>query len=388
MTERLYYHDAYATEFHARVISRSADGLRVSLDRTAFYPTSGGQQFDVGLLNDTPVVDVVDEGVNVTHVLSRAIPDDDVFGRVDWTRRFDHMQQHTGQHVLSAVFEDSFGYRTASVHFGAESSSIDLETPELSRNQMLEAEAGANAIVSTGRAVTISFENAGTALGLRKPPPFDGELRVVTIDEVDRSACGGTHVSATGEIGPILIRKQERMHGNARIEFLCGNRALRSARADYELLARAALAIGVAPEELPERAATLLADLREAERTRKKLSEELAVFRAREKYQKTQPDAEGMRWIVERLPTGSLDDLRALAHAIASLPRAAFVGVIQNPPQVLFATSEDTGIDAGKVLKSAMTPAGGRGGGSTRVAQGSPPAAALESVVSGLGGPV
>ena len=386
MTERIYYRDAYAAEFSARVISRSPDGKRIKLDRSAFYPTSGGQQFDTGVLNETRVIDVIDEEDNIIHLLSAPLAADEVIGRLDWPRRYDHMQQHTGQHVLSAVFEDRFGYGTASVHFGVESSSIDLETQQLSREQVLETEARANAIVQENRPVVVSFENAATALGLRKPPPREGELRVITIDGVDRSACGGTHVRSTGEVGPVLLRKQDRMHGNVRIEFLCGGRALKQARADYEALARAAAALGTSAGELPDRATALQTDLRAAERTRRKLGEELAVFRANREYRKAQADARNVRWIIERLATGSLDDLRALAHAATALQRAAFIGVVLNPPQLLFATSEDTGIDAGKALKAALATAGGRGGGSARIAQGTVPPDAIDTAIATLAG--
>ena len=384
MTERIYYKDPYATEFSARVLNMSEDGLRVTLDRSAFYPTSGGQQFDTGLLNKCRVVDVVDEDDAVVHVLSDKLDSDTVQGQVDWVRRFDHMQQHTGQHVLSAVFEDLFGFRTASVHFGDDYSSIDLETDSLSRKQILETEARANAIVAENHPVAITFENGSTVTGLRKPPPREGELRIITIENVDRSACGGTHVRATGEIGAIVLRKQDRMHGNVRIEFLCGNRALRQARDDYETLSRAAAAIGVAPNELSDRVVVIAAELRDSERGRKKLAEDLAKYRAVEAHQKVQPDSKGIRWIVERTDSGSLDDLRAFAHALGALERAAFIGVIQNPPQLLFAASQDSGIDAGQSLKTALTTAGGRGGGSPRVAQGSVAVDQIENVVAQL----
>ena len=384
MTKRLYYTDAYLAEFKARVTWRSEEALRVTLEETAFYPTSGGQQFDTGTLNDVDVIDVIDEDENIIHVLAKPLRDDHVTARVNWERRFDHMQQHTGQHVLSAVFEDLFGFRTASVHFGIDSSSVDLETKEVTRDQILAAEARANEIVFENKVVTVSFEEGAVAQGLRKPPPREGTLRVITVDGVDRSACGGTHVRATGEIGPILLRKQDRMHGNARIEFICGARAVRSARQDFESLAGVAAILGVGAHETADRVAIIAADLREAERARKKLGEELATFRAHELYERAAPDSANVRWIIEEIGAASLDDFRPLAHAMASLTRAAFVGVIAEPSQIIFSTSEDSGIDAGKTLRAALTAVGGRGGGSSRVAQGSASADHMKTVVAHL----
>lgn len=381
MTDRLYYRDAYLTEFSARVQSRSPDGLRVVLDRTAFYPTSGGQQHDTGMLNNVRVTDVIDEIENIVHVLEAPLDGDAISGRVDWERRHDHMQQHTGQHLLSAVFEDLFGFRTASVHFGAVSSSIDLETAALTRAQTLDAEARANAAVMENRAVTVSFEDAATAANLRKPPERDGEVRIVTIAGIDRSACGGTHLRSTAEIGPVLLRRQDRMHGNVRIDFLCGQRALGEARADFEVLAATSASFGVASGEVATRAARLVGELRESERLNRQLVAELAEFRVARLYSDARPDAQGRRWIIEILDSGSLDDLRPVAQAAMTLGRAAFIGVVREPAQLMLASSEDSGINAGSVLKAALSELGGRGGGSARLAQGSIAADALDQLI-------
>src|SRR5688572_4941777 len=210
MTSRLYYTDAYRTAFDARITELSGDGHRVYLDQTAFYPTSGGQPFDLGSVGGAVVTDIIDEEERVAHVLAaplagRAVGDA-VRGEIDWHRRFDHMQQHTGQHVLSAVFADLFGYETVSVHFGADRSSLDLDTGAIDAARLGDAERRANEIVWENRLVTVGFEDSATATGLRKPPPREGSLRIVTIEGVDRSACGGTHVRATGEIGAITLR--------------------------------------------------------------------------------------------------------------------------------------------------------------------------------------
>src|SRR5215208_1839872 len=169
MTDRLYYTDAYLTEFTAYVTERSDDGQRLYLDRTAFYPTSGGQPFDTGWLGGIEVTDVVDEGDRIAHILASPLPEGVVSGQVHWARRFSHMQQHTGQHLLSAVLADMFGYPTIGVHFGRESSTVDVEAGTVTEDQADQAEERANEIVAENRRVVVSFEEAGSVAGLRKP---------------------------------------------------------------------------------------------------------------------------------------------------------------------------------------------------------------------------
>jgi alanyl-tRNA synthetase len=236
MTDRLYYTDSYTHGFEATVTDRADDSRRIYLDRTAFYPTSGGQPFDTGELDGVRVTDVVDEGDRIAHILDSPLLADRVTGRVDWTRRFDHMQQHTGQHLLSAVVASRFGYPTIAVHFGKDISTLDLDAGSLSLEEAQQLEEMANEVIVQNRPVEISFEDAQKAEGLRKISERTGTIRIITIRDLDRSACGGTHVRATGEIGSLLIRKVERARKGLRLEFLCGLRATRRARADYSLV--------------------------------------------------------------------------------------------------------------------------------------------------------
>ena len=246
MTQRLYYADSYLREFEATVVARATESNRVYLDQTAFYPTSGGQQFDLGLLSPASdatdrlqVVDVIDEGERVAHVLDSPGGDElpvgaRVRGQIDWRRRFDHMQQHSGQHLLSALFQEMLGFATLSVHFGAVASTLDLETNTLTTEQLRSVEAQANASVFENRTVSARLEENGAALDLRKASTRAGPLRIVNIDGLDQSACGGTHVNSTGEIGPIFLGKLDRVRKNLRVEFVCGGRATSRARADFE----------------------------------------------------------------------------------------------------------------------------------------------------------
>ncbi len=387
-TLRLYHTDSYLTDFTARVVDTVEDGRRVYLDRTAFYPTSGGQPFDTGTLDDVAVIDVVDEGERIAHLLAAPLGTDQVHGRIDWARRFDHMQQHTGQHVLSAVFDDLFGFTTVSVHFGADYSMLDLDTPELSRDQVLAAEARANDIVLANRPVGVYFADASNTEGLRKAPPVrDKALRIVEIVGVDKSACGGTHVRSTGESAPILIRKLDRVRKSARVEFVCGGRAVRRARMDFDALSAIARTLSASPDDATELVAVQAERLAESDRVRRRLAASLQVYRAREIYEATPASVDGVRWALVRLGDGAdAEDARALAQEFSRMTRAVLIIAMDDPPGVVLAASEDSGIDAAVHLRGSLEKVGGRGGGSARVAQGRlPDRKSLDDAMIALG---
>ncbi len=279
MTERLYYTDSYLREFHARVLDRTPDGAMLYLDRTAFYPTSGGQPHDAGSIAGAVVVDVIDEGERIAHRTASPVDAAEVDCQIDWTRRLDHMQQHTGQHLLSAVFIEQFAIETMSFHLGQEISTIDLETPAVDMAKVVAAERRANKAVAENRPILVTYEDAVAAGDLRKPSDRAGTLRIVSIDGLDRIACGGTHVRLTGEIGPIFIRRLEKIRNCVRVEFLCGGRAVRRARADYDALSRIAQAFSTSLDETPQAAATQIDAARESDRTRRKLESELGAIR-------------------------------------------------------------------------------------------------------------
>jgi alanyl-tRNA synthetase len=385
MTERLYYTDSYLREFHARVLDRTPDGATLYLDRTAFYPTSGGQPHDTGSIAGRAVVDVIDDGERIAHRMASPVDAAEVDCRIDWTRRLDHMQQHTGQHLLSAVFIEQFGIETISFHLGQEISTIDLETPAVEMAKVVAAERRSNEAVAENRPVLVTYEDAVAAGDLRKPSDRAGTLRVVSIDGLDRIACGGTHVRLTGEIGPILIRRLEKIRNCVRVEFLCGGRAVRRARADYDALSRIAQAFSTSVDETPQVAAAQLDAAREGDRIRRKLESDLARYQGRELYEGAAPGENGLRRVSRRLPKGTMEELRALAQSFTAQPKAVFVGAVEQPASVMLATSADSGIEAGKILQPLVTQAGGRGGGSPRMAQGSVPSTeALDQVVRAL----
>jgi alanyl-tRNA synthetase len=388
MTQRLYYRDAYGTRFQARVVEIvPGNPARVYLDRTLFYPTSGGQPHDVGRLGGASVLDVVDEEERVAHLVAGDVVGSSVEGEIDWVRRYDHMQQHSGQHLLSALFADSLGHTTLSVHFGAAMSTLDLDTGSLSATALATVERRANEVVWENRPIAVTFEDAVSAQGLRKPPPRAGELRVVSIADLDRSACGGTHVRSTAEIGTLLLRRSERVKQGTRVEFVCGGRAVARARADFTLLAGIAQRASTAIDDVSAAVEAQGNALRDAESQRRRLQGELDVLQARALYERTGGDSLGVRRAVHACaPDTTLESVRGLALAFAELPKALFLAHTTAPPSLLLAAAADSGVNAGEVLRAAVLAAGGRGGGSPRLAQGTVPSVeALQRVVAGLG---
>jgi len=386
MTDRLYYHDSYLTEFRARVVDVSPDRQRIYLDRTAFYPTSGGQPFDVGQLGGSDVIEVVDEGERIAHVLSEPLAETEVDGRIDGDRRFDHMQQHTGQHLLSAVLLGMFDAPTVSFHLGAESSTIDISRA-LDSGQLLQAERRANQIVFENRPVTVSFQHSSEDLGLRKPTEREGQVRIISIRDLDRSACGGTHVRATGEIGPILLRKLDHVRGNLRIEFVCGGRAVARARSDFDALSQIARIFSASLDDAPAMVEVQREKLQETDRTRRRLATELAQASGRALYAGTPVGPDGIRRAQRRVESLT-EESRAEAQSFTAGGAAIFFALTENPPSVLLAVSPASGVHAGNLLKPALAEVGGRGGGNATLAQGSVPSkealGQLVSVVTGV----
>jgi len=382
-TERLYYQDCYLRDFHARVIDTTDEGRRVYLDRTAFYPASGGQPFDAGTLGGAKIIDVIDEEERVAHIVETPLSEAHVEGHIDWKRRFDHMQQHTGQHLLSAVLEELFGIPTLSFHLGADVSTIELGAVSLDTGQIERAEERCGEIVGQGRPVVITFDQASEDLGLRKASARSGTLRVVSITGIDRSACGGTHVRSTAELGLVLIRKLDKIRGNVRVEFVCGLRALRQARADFRTLLAISQHLSTPVEQTPAAVAADMERIRVLEKSNQRLGADLARREGRELWAATEPGGDGIRRVIQRGPIE--DAARARAQAFVAQGSAVFIAVSDNPPAVLLAASADSGVHAGERVQAAVTAAGGRGGGNRVLAQGSVPSTTdLDGVVARL----
>lgn len=374
MTERLYYRDPYCRRFDA-VVTRAFEheGRRaVTLDRTAFYPTSGGQPFDTGRLGDVPVVETIDVADGIAHVVAESLPEGaTVSGEIDWPRRFDHMQQHTGQHVLSAAFDRLFDNRTMSFHMGAESSTIDLQR-EAGPADVERAVDTANAVVWEDRPVSIRFASSeeAAALPLRKEPAREGPLRLIEVEGFDLSACGGTHVARTGAIGLIAVVGTERFRGGTRLTFACGKRALDALRTYRDAVSGSVRSLSVLPAELPAAVERMQAEGKDLRKTIKGLQESLATHEAARLLAGAE-ETDGVRRVVEVLEGWDAAGLKAIASAaVTSSPAVVALVSRSSPAFVVVARSGSVKLDAGAVLKQLIERFGGRGGGKADLAQG------------------
>jgi len=400
MIDRLYYTDPTLLEFDARFVELAspANGRPgIVLDRTAFYPTSGGQLHDTGRLGGLRVVEVSesDDGRIVhwteasdqpaaTAIRSGAV----LHGVVDAARRRDHMQQHTGQHLLSAVFIELFNAPTVSFHMGDASCTIDLDTKSLTDDQARSAEFRANEIVTDDVPVEIKFATAGEArgMGVRKiPSDVRDKLRLIEIKGHDLTACGGTHVSRTGQIGPILLRKIEKVKQGMRVEFVCGGRAIRSARRDFDTLTSSAALFSSNLFDVPEQIGKTLDELKAAGKRQQKTLEELAEYTAAGMLNDV-PEEQGVRLVKRLYADRDLAFIKLLAQKLAQHPNViALLGTTSNPAAVVFSQSPGQRFDMGALMKEGLARVGGRGGGSRDLAQGGVPAGVdLEGFLSSV----
>ncbi len=380
MTERLYYHDSFLYDFDARVMESLPGNGRhaIVLDRTAFYPTSGGQVHDLGLLRvDTKEISVAEvadaEDGRILHYTAEPLPAGiTVRGAVDSVRRRDHMQQHSGQHVLSAAFIQLFNMPTVSFHMGEESCTIDLQTSGLTAAQAQQAEFLANVIIAEDRPVTIRFVPLEEArqLGLRKlPPKQTGDLRLIDITNFDLTACGGTHVRATGQIGGILLRKIEKVKQGVRVEFVCGLRAVAAARRDFTTLTEAAALYSSHIYDVPEQVRKSLSESKSAAKAQHRLLEELAEAQAERMLVHSSGSP---RIITQVFAERDLVFIKLLAQKLTAGRNdvIALLGSLSGQPALVFAQSPGQKSNMGQLMKEAMAQLGGRGGGSADLAQG------------------
>src|SRR5277367_1833 len=412
MSDRLYYADPSLASFDAHVsdireVSRSQGRSlwQIALNRSAFYPTSGGQPHDTGLITATssggalleaPILAVEeDEQGEVWHTTPKPLlAGTAVRGYVDWSRRRDHMQQHSGQHLLSAVVYRQLGAATLSFHLGEMTSTIDLAREAISQEELERVEDAVNEIIAEDRAVTMrtipreEAEMLFAAGTLHKLPEREGDIRLIEIDEIDLNACGGTHVQATGQIGGLLIRGTERMRQGLRVEFVCGLRAAVTARRDLATLTRAAAALSVGRLEVAEAVERLLAEGKAANKVRQKLTEELAGYHT-ESLILEHPAQEGLRVVRRLLTEHDAGYLKLLAsRLIATAPQTCVLlaATREEPARVVVAASADLKIDCGSLLREALAVYGLRGGGSATMAQGQIPNAQLASLFDRLEG--
>ncbi len=412
MSDRLYYADPSLASFDAQVsdireVSRieGRSLWQIALNRSAFYPTSGGQPHDTGMLTaislggallEVPILAVEeDEQGEVWHTTPKPLSAGTaVRGYIDWIRRRDHMQQHSGQHLLSAVVYRQLGAATVSFHLGETTSTIDVAHENVSPEQLERVEDAVNEIIAENRVITmrtVPREEAQmlfTAGTLHKLPEREGDIRLIEIDEIDLNACGGTHVQATGQIGGLLIRGTERVRQALRVEFVCGLRAAVTARRDLATLTRTAATLSVGRLDVAEAVERLLAEGKAANKARQKLTEDLAGYHAASLILE-QPSREARRVVRRLLAEHDAGYLKLLAsRLIATAPQTCVLLATtrEEPARVVVAASSDLKIDCGTLLREALAVYGLRGGGSATMAQGQIPNAHLDLLFDRLEG--
>lgn len=390
-TQRLYYTDSTTAIFDARVIERTTlEGApAVALDRTYFYPTSGGQPHDTGTLNTANVVDVVvgEHDQAVLHVLDRTLTEDAVTGRIDWPRRFDHMQHHTGQHILTQAFIRIANAETVGFHLSADTVTIDLDKPGVAPAKVTAAEDLANQIVTENRAIRTWFptEDEISDLPLRKMPDVSGKLRVVSVDDFDVTACGGTHVARTGEIGVIKVLRVEKRGDITRIEFRCGTRALLDYRQKHDLASQLAADLTTSYTEVP----AVLDKLREENKTlRKELRTVRTALLDQEAERSWQhgEQRDGYRLVMRAFEGYDAAEVRQVVQQIIAHPATiALCGVAGDKAMLIVGRSDDLPHDMVPVLMRGLAVWNvERGGGRPAFAQGGGVAASHVQVEAAL----
>lgn len=379
-TERLYYSDSHLVEFEARVLDKTervSGWTAVTLDRTAFYPTGGGQPSDTGTLDGNQVLECIDdEETGILHVIQGRAPEvgATVKGRIDWARRLDHIQQHTGQHILSQALVTLFNAPTRGFRVLHESCEIDVELTDPTNERIERAVVLANNVIWEDREITIRNVTADEAarLPLRKDSSRDGELRLIEIEGFDLTPCGGTHAYRTGEVGMIVVRTWERAKGLTRIEFAAGTRALADYRRANKTARTVAALFSAGRDDTPKLAARMVEENKELHRRVRTLEEIAARVEAQELLASASPNAAGIRLVTKILDNRDGESLKHLAQAVIGHKQTiALLGSRdKDAARIVFARSADAPGDMNALMREACAMLDGRGGGKTDMAQG------------------
>jgi alanyl-tRNA synthetase len=344
----------------------------VKLDRTAFYPTSGGQPHDTGRLGDARIIDVLDEEGEIIHLVDQPIEIGAVQGIVDWSRRFDHMQQHTGQHVLSAVFHSKFALPTISFHLGSDVCTIDVRGREPTQEILDDAMAAANDVVYADRMVNVKYGSAEelAAAGVRKTVERSGMLRAIEIEALELQPCGGTHVQHTGQIGMIFVRGVSRIRQDWRVEFACGRRAERLAREDLATLRAVSRRLNCSPQEAVSAAERVVAERDAHFKSARATIQKLAEIDARASVQQAAIGADGLRIVAKLFENDPPEYVQAFAREVAQVENAIALVVHTESGQIFFSQHPTAKKDMNALLAAALKRVAGKGGGSPDSARG------------------
>ena len=379
MTKRLYYQDSYLKEFKTKVLKKIKidNQPAVVLDETAFYPTSGGQPYDLGVIQDVPVIEVIEEGDEIIHILKEEPKEEinsEVVGKIDWRRRFDHMQQHLGQHILSGALMKLWSAETVSFHLGEEVCTLDIAKEKLTEGEVKKTEESANEIIFNNRPVKCYFlevEEELNRLNLRKIPDRKGKIRIIEVEDFDISACGGTHCRATGEVGLIKITKWEKRGEKIRLEFICGWRAWGDYFWKNELIKNISNKLTIRDSELGEAIDRMLGEQKEIRKGLKEFKEKLQGYEVRNLINESSLKDDGIKIISKIFENKNFQEARELVQKIINLDESVVVlfGVKDEEAKILFACSKALKYDMNGLIREAGKFIEGRGGGAPNFAQ-------------------
>jgi alanyl-tRNA synthetase len=376
---KLYYQDAYIQSFFSRVVRQANDdeGLPyIVLEETAFYPTGGGQPNDIGTINDINVINVEEIDGEIRHYLENPLPEirKEVFGVIDWERRFDHMQQHAGQHILSAAFDSIFHFKTVGFHLGREILTIDLETEHLSEREAEEAENLANQIIIENRPIETKWitEEELSQYAMRKETKVKEDIRLVIIPEFDYNGCGGTHPKTTGEVRAVKILDWEKQKKKIRLQFICGNRVLEQFQHKQKVLLQLTKQLNVPEREMEAAVYRILDHAKALEKALEGVKENILLYEAKELL--INSNTGGREIIISQVyQDRTIQELQKLARLITNEEEMAYVFFVaenEDRLQIVVARGVKGSLNMKKLIGEALTRINGKGGGNEMFAQG------------------
>jgi alanyl-tRNA synthetase len=382
LSKRLYYEEPYLQEFKGKITEKiKIDGKSaLILDNTCFYPTSGGQPNDLGYIQGVSIVDVIEDNEKIIHVLKGGIEEecgDTVIGKIDWKRRFDHMQQHSGQHILSATFEKLWNADTVSFNLGDEICTLDIMKDNITSEEVKKAEILSNDIVLENKPIKVYFVNQERTneLNLRKIPPKKGDIRIVEIKDFDICACCGTHCGTTGEVGLIKILKWEKRGVKIRLDFICGKRSLKDYYWKNELIKNISNKLTIKDSELGEAIDRMLEERKEIRKELKEFKEKLKEYEAKRLIDESFLRDNRIKIINKVFEEDNFQEARELVQKIINLDDSVVVlaGIKSKEEgegaKILFACSRVLKYDMNGLIREAAKFIEGQGGGALNFAQ-------------------
>ncbi|MGZ4032899.1 MAG: alanyl-tRNA editing protein [Tumebacillaceae bacterium] len=378
MTRKLYYEDAYIKDFHAAIVEQGVEENGtpfVVLDQTAFYPVGGGQPCDLGTINGVEVVDVEEVDGRILHRLASALTETtgQAFGALDWARRVDLTQQHTGQHIFSAAFEQLYNGETVGFHLGRETVKVEIDMPDMTQEMVDQVEFLTNHIIMEGREILARFVTAEelAAMPLHKAPSVTENVRIVSVKDFDNNPCGGTHFTRTSEVGPVKVLSWERYKGHIRFDLVCGWRALNAMTEKQLILRTLSRQLTSAENELPDSVARLQNENKENVRALNDAKTKLQELEVGELLAAAE-SKHAVKLVAKTFPDRPMQELQRLAQQIIDRDSAAVALLISSgaKKEMVFARGADVQVAMNELIKETLPLVEGKGGGNAKIAQG------------------